>query len=140
MIARGGLDAVPARCDTEAIIRARGCDTAVPFHRGGSKMFAWRGRLGLVSPTQRSKAFHYWYKFVPDGVEIVPSYIGFRRGERDQFTAGLDRAVELAHELRDLGCDLVAVSGTPPFLLGGLDFERRWGQDLAARLGVPVIT
>jgi maleate cis-trans isomerase len=103
-------------------------------------MFAWRGRLGLVSPTQRGKAFHYWYKHVPDGVEIVPSYIGFRRGEREQFTAGLDRAVELAQELRELGCNIVAVSGTPPFLLSGLDFERRWGQELAAKLGVPVIT
>jgi maleate cis-trans isomerase len=103
-------------------------------------MFAWRGRLGLVCPTQRGKVFHYWYKFVPDGVEIVPSYIGFRRGEREQFTAGLDRAVELAQDLRELGCDLVAVSGTPPFLLGGLDFERRWGQELAAQIGVPVVT
>jgi maleate cis-trans isomerase len=103
-------------------------------------MFAWRGRLGLICPTQRGKVFHYWYKLAPDGVEIVPAYIGFRRGERDQFTAGLDRAVELAHDLRDLGCDLIVVSGTPPFLLGGLDFERRWGADLAAKLGVPVIT
>jgi arylmalonate decarboxylase len=103
-------------------------------------MFAWRGRLGLIAPTRRGKVFHYWYRLAPDGVEIVPAAIGFRRGERAQFTAGLDRAVELALELRDLGCDAVVVSGTPPFLLGGLDFERRWGQDLARRTGVPVIT
>jgi arylmalonate decarboxylase len=103
-------------------------------------MFAWRGRLGLINPTQRGKAFHYWYKLVPDGVEIVPSFIGFRRGERDQFTAGLDRAVELALDLRDLGCDLIAVSGTPPFLLGGLDFERQWGQELSRKIGLPVVT
>jgi arylmalonate decarboxylase len=103
-------------------------------------MFAWRGRLGLINPTQRGKVFHYWYRLAPDGVEIVPSFIGFRRGERAQFTAGLDRAAELAVDLRDLGCELVVVSGTPPFLLGGLDFERQWGQGLAERLGVPVVT
>jgi maleate cis-trans isomerase len=103
-------------------------------------MFAWRGRLGLINPTQRGKAFHYWYKLVPDGVEIVPAFIGFRQGVRDQFTAGLDRAVELAEGLREMGCDIVVVSGTPPFLLAGLDYERRWGQELAAKIGVPVIT
>ena len=103
-------------------------------------MFAWRGRLGLINPTQRGKAFHYWYKLVPDGVEIVPAFIGFRQGVRDQFTTGLDRAVELAEGLREMGCDLVAVSGTPPFLLAGLDFERRWGQELAQKIGVPVVT
>jgi len=103
-------------------------------------VFAWRGRVGLVSPTQRGKVLHYWYRQAPDGVEIVPAVIGFRRGERAQFTAGLDRAVELAVELRDLGCDVIAVSGTPPFLLGGLDFEREWGQRLATKLGCPVVT
>ncbi len=104
-------------------------------------MFAWRGRLGLISPTQRGKGFHYWYRLAPDGVEIVPSYIGFRRGERDQFTAGLDRAAELAGELVSaLHCDLVVVSGTPPFLLQGLDFERQWRQRLAAQIGRPVVT
>ena len=43
-------------------------------------MFAWRGRLGLISPTQRGKVLHYWYRLAPDGVEIVPTVIGFRRG------------------------------------------------------------
>lgn len=103
-------------------------------------MFAWRGRVGLVNPTQRGKPFHYWYRYAPDGVEIVPAFIGFRQGERDQFLAGLDRAAELAAGLRDLGCDIVSVSGTPPFLLQGLDFERQWGQSLAQRLGIPVTT
>jgi maleate isomerase len=103
-------------------------------------MFAWRGRLGLISPTQRGKVLHYWYRLAPDGVEIVPTVIGFRRGEREQFRAGLDRAAELAAELCDLGCDAITVSGTPPFLLGGLDFEREWGAALSARLGRPVVT
>jgi maleate cis-trans isomerase len=108
--------------------------------QGGAGMFAWRGRVGLVNPTQRGKVLHYWYRFAPDGVEIVPAVIGFRRGEREQFAAGLDRAVELATELRGLGCDVIAVSGTPPFLLAGLDYEREWGQNLAAKLGCPVVT
>ncbi len=103
-------------------------------------MFAWRGRLGLISPTHRGKVLHYWYRMAPDGVEIVPAVIGFRRGTREQFTAGLDRAVEIALDLRDLGCDTLCVSGTPPFLLNGLDFERQWAQDLTKQTGLPVVT
>src|SRR3954463_3188809 len=61
--------------------------TAPAAREGGGAVFAWRGRVGLVSPTQRGKVLHYWYRQAPDGVEIVPAVIGFRRGERDQFTA-----------------------------------------------------
>lgn len=103
-------------------------------------MYAWRARLGLIKPTHRGKAFAFWYKHAPDGVEIVPTFIGFRRGESSTFTSGFQRAEELAQDLKEVGCDIVAVSGTPPFLLKGLDFERRWADQLSQKIGLPVVT
>jgi len=41
-------------------------------------MVAWRARIGLIKPTHRGKSFAYWYKHAPEGVEIVPTFIGFR--------------------------------------------------------------
>lgn len=32
------------------------------------------------------------------------------------------------------------MSGTPPFLLKGLDFERQWAADLSRKIGLPVVT
>lgn len=103
-------------------------------------MYAWRARLGLIKPTHRGKAFAFWYRHAPEGVEIVPTFIGFRSGTREGFSQAFTRAEELATQLKEVGCHLVTVSGTPPFLLKGLDFEREWARDLSRRIGLPVVT
>ena len=103
-------------------------------------MFAWRARIGLVKPTHRGKSFAYWYKNAPEGVEIVPTFIGFRSEKRESFLEGFRRAEELAVQLKEVGCDIISVSGTPPCLLKGLDFERQWAADLSQKIGLPVVT
>lgn len=103
-------------------------------------MSAWRARIGLVKPTHRGKSFAYWYKNAPEGVEIVPTFIGFRSEKRESFLEGFKRAEELAVQLKEVGCDIISVSGTPPFLLKGLDFERQWAADLSEKTRLPVVT
>ena len=103
-------------------------------------MYAWRARLGLIQPTHRGKGFAFWYKHAPDGVEIVPTFIGFRRSDRETFGSAFERAEQIAEDLRAVGCNLVVIGGTPPFLLKGLDYEREWGQQLSQRIGLPVVT
>jgi maleate cis-trans isomerase len=103
-------------------------------------MFGWRARVGLIKPTHRGKSFAYWYKNAPEGVEIVPTFIGFRSEKRESFLEGFKRAEELAVQLKEVGCDIVSVSGTPPFLLKGLDFERQWAADLSRKIALPVVT
>lgn len=103
-------------------------------------MVAWRARIGLIKPTHRGKSFAYWYKHAPDGVEIVPTFIGFRSERRESFLEGFKKAEELAVQLKEVGCDIISVSGTPPFLLKGLDFERRWAAELSEKIGLPVVT
>jgi maleate cis-trans isomerase len=103
-------------------------------------MYAWRGRIGLIKPTHRGKSFAFWYVNAPEGVEIVPTFIGFRTGRKQGFLEGFERAEEIAVHLKEVGCDIITVSGTPPFLLKGLDFERQWAKDLAKKIGLPVVT
>jgi hypothetical protein len=45
-------------------------------------MFAWRARIGLLNPTHRGKSFHFSLNRALDGVEIVPTFVGFRRSHR----------------------------------------------------------
>jgi maleate cis-trans isomerase len=103
-------------------------------------MVAWRARIGLIKPTHRGKSFAYWYKHAPEGVEIVPTFIGFRSEKRESFLEGFKKATELAIQLKEVGCDIISVSGTPPFLLKGLDFERQWAAELSEKIGLPVVT
>jgi hypothetical protein len=49
-------------------------------------MVAWRARIGLIKPTHRGKSFAYWYNHAPEGVEIVPTFIGFRSEKRESFS------------------------------------------------------
>ena len=58
-------------------------------------MYAWRARIGLINPTHRGKAFAFWYNRVPAGVEIVPTFIGFRSSDRQTFEQGFGRAMQL---------------------------------------------
>ncbi len=102
-------------------------------------MYGWRAKIGLIKPTLRGKAFALWYTHAPAGVEILPTYVGYRRGDRATFETGLSRIDELADELVAAGVDAICVSGGPPFLLQGDDFENTWQARLEKRLGLPVI-
>jgi maleate cis-trans isomerase len=110
--------------------------------RGGivAGMYAWRARIGFISPTHRGKVFAFWYNRAPAGVEIIPSFIGFRTSDKSTFESGFERAEQIAEELKNAGCDLIAISGSPPVLLKGLDFERQWRDRLSQKLGIPVVS
>lgn len=101
-----------------------------------------RVRLGLVKPgaTAGRENVTFWKSHAPEGVEIRSAELGYRRGDRETFDGGWDRAARLAAGLAEEGCALIVVSGTPLFLLGGLEEERRWRKALSERIGVPVVT
>src|SRR5207247_8515576 len=101
-------------------------------------MVAWRARIGLIKPTHRGKSFAYWYKHAPEGVEIVPTFIGFRSEKRESFREGFKKAEALAVKLKAVGCDVVSVSGAATFLLQGLDYERQGAAHLPAEMGLVV--
>src|SRR3989338_6846162 len=77
----------------------------------GGIMYALRARIGVLKPTHRGKTL-----------------------------AGFERAEQLAVDLKEVGCDIISVSGTPPFLLKGLDFEREWAAKVSKNVGLPVVT
>ena len=100
----------------------------------------WRARVGVIKATYRPKNFRYWYDTAPDGVEIVPASLGSRKGEKRGFLDSFARGEELAHALKEAGCDLVIVHGAPPFILQGRDWEAEWRQKVQADLGIPFLT
>ncbi len=93
-----------------------------------------------MSPTHRGKVFAFWYRRAPEGVEIIPTFIGFRTSDKKTFAGAFERAGQLAEDLKSAGCDIIVVSGSPPVLLKGRDFEREWRDRLSQKLGVPVVS
>ena len=50
------------------------------------------------------------------------------------------RIEQIAEDLKAVGCDIISLSGTPPVLLKGLDFEREWRDRLSQKLALPVVS
>ncbi len=103
----------------------------------------WRGHIGLIKPTYRGKSFAFWYRNLPPGVECAPASLGFFSGEKGSFsdeTSTFQLAEAVAADLRRWGCDIIVISGSPPFILRGPEHEKRWRQNLEEALGVPVVT
>ena len=103
---------------------------------------SWRGYLGLILPTYRGKAFAFWYKNLPSGIECAPAVLGFGSGDKATFDEdrSFRRAEELSRDLFEVGCGIITVSGSPPFILRGPDYELEWRQNLETRLGVSVVS
>lgn len=106
-----------------------------------TKEAAWRAKIGVVKATHRGRTLGFWYNLAPEGVEVVTAMVGYRSGTRTSFgDQGLDRVRAATEELAELGCSAVMITGTPPFLLQGPEFEQEWCAEMEARLGRPVIT
>lgn len=103
----------------------------------------WRGHIGLIKPTYRGKSFAFWYRNLPPGVECAPASLGFFSGEKGSFSdekSTFHLAEAVAADLRRWGCDIIVISGSPPFILRGPIHEKEWRHNLEDRLGVPVVT
>lgn len=103
-------------------------------------MYAWRGTVGLIKPTYRAGSLEKFIRLMPDGVGVIPRYIGVRAGTEREFEQALAIAEERVSELGKLGADLVLIQGVPPFMLKGFRFDAEITTALQKKYGVPILT
>ena len=46
---------------------------------------SWRGTVGVVKPTMRPGSLEEFIRMMPEGIGIIPLFIGFQRGTADEF-------------------------------------------------------
>lgn len=103
-------------------------------------MYGWRGIIGLVKPTYRPGPLENFIRLMPDGVCVIPRYVGVRAGTEKEFQEALAIAEQRVAELAKLGVDLVVIQGVPPIMLRGYDFDAKIRKTLQTKYGVPVLT
>ncbi len=103
-------------------------------------MYGWRGIVGLVKPTFRPGSLERFIRLMPDGVCVIPRYVGVRAGTEKEFQEALAIAEQRVAELAKLGVDLVVIQGVPPIMLRGYDFDAEIRKTLQEKYGVPVLT
>ena len=77
---------------------------------------------------------------MPDGVGVIPRYVGVRAGTEKEFQEALAIAEEKVAELAALQVDLVVIQGVPPIMLRGYAFDAELVETLQGRYRVPVLT
>jgi maleate cis-trans isomerase len=103
-------------------------------------MYGWKGVVGLVKPTFRPGSLDRFVRLMPDGVCVVPRYVGVSAGTEKEFQEALAIAEERVAELAKLKVDLVVIQGVPPIMLKGFKFDAELIDALQKKYGVAVLT
>ncbi len=103
-------------------------------------MYGWKGVVGLVKPTFRPGSLDRFVRLMPDGVCVVPRYVGVSAGTEKEFQEALAIAEERVAELAKLKVDLIVIQGVPPIMLKGFKFDAELIDALQKKYGVAVLT
>ena len=100
---------------------------------------SWRGTVGVVKPTYRPGSLEEFIRLLPDGISVIPLFLGIKRGTTDEFRAVLETVEERVRELAQIGVDLIHPEGAPPFMLLGFEGEQDLLKQWTERYGVPFL-
>lgn len=101
---------------------------------------SWRGTVGVIKPTLRPGSLEEFIKLLPDGIGVVPLFVGFQRGTVDEFRGALEVIEQKVAELANIGVDLIHPEGAPPFMVHGAKKEREILDGWQQRYGIPIET
>jgi len=101
---------------------------------------SWRGVVGLVKPTMRPGSLEEFIRLLPEGIGVLPLFLGIQRGTEEEFHGVLKAFEEKVEELAQLKVDLVHPEGAPPFMVQGYKGEERIIKEWQKKYRVPIVT
>lgn len=100
----------------------------------------WRGIVGVVKPTYKSGSLVDFIRLLPDGVGVVPLFIGAQEHTEDEYLRAMDIYHQRVGELARIGVDLIHPEGGPPFMVRGYEAERALVKGWEDKYGIPIVT
>jgi maleate cis-trans isomerase len=101
---------------------------------------SWRGVVGVIKPTHRPGSLEEFIRLIPEGIGVVPLFLGIKTGTEKEFSSVLDVMKEKIAELAELDVDIIHAEGAPPFMLLGYEGETKLIKSLAKKYKRPVST
>src|SRR6202163_2627385 len=68
---------------------------------------SWRGVLGCVKPTLRPGGLEELIRMLPEGIGVIPLFLGIKEGSTDEFKRMIAPYEPLVAQLAEIGCDLI---------------------------------
>ena len=101
---------------------------------------SWRGVVGVIKPTHRPGSLEEFIRLLPEGIGVVPLFLGISSGTEAEFLAAMEPIKAKVAELAQLGVDIIHPEGAPPFMLRGYKGEAEIVREMEQKHGKPVFT
>jgi len=101
---------------------------------------SWRGVVGVIKPTHRPGSLEEFIRLIPEGIGVIPTFLGIKTGTEKEFSSVLDAVKEKMAELAELEVDIIHAEGAPPFMLLGYQGEAKLIRGLARKHKRPIST
>jgi maleate isomerase len=103
-------------------------------------MFAWRKRIGHISPGALSTSVYDFYLVAPEGVGLVGVSNPIQDWRQDEYERALQNVVNAAKYLAERHVHFINHAGAPPVASQGPDFVRRIKQEIEQHTKLPAST
>jgi maleate isomerase len=99
---------------------------ALNFLVGPADASNWRGLVGCIKPTVNSSSLVEMIRLLPLGIGIVPVYLNFTEGTRQEMQNSYANYEKNVAYLASQHCDTISIEGAPPFMILGPDGEAKF--------------
>lgn len=103
-------------------------------------MFAWRKRVGHISPGTLSTSVYDFYLVAPEGVGLVGVTNPIDDWKQNEYERALKNVVNAAKYLAAHRVDFINHAGAPPVASQGPDFVHRIKREIEEQTGLPAST
>jgi maleate isomerase len=101
---------------------------------------SWRGVVGCIKPTMRPGSLEELIRMLPEGIGVVPLFLGIKEGTTDEFKRSVAPFEPLVRQLAELECDLIHPEGAPPFMFLGYKGEAELLKKWERKYKIPMFT
>lgn len=101
---------------------------------------SWRGVIGVIKPTMRPGSLEEFIRLLPEGIGVIPLFLGVQRGSEDEFRQAIRAYEARVAELAELKPDLIHPEGAPPFMIQGFEGEKKIVGEWERKFNIPIVT
>ena len=103
-------------------------------------MFAWRKRIGHISPGSLSTSVYDFYLVAPEGVGLIGISNPINDWRQEEYERALENVINAAQYLAARHVHFINHAGAPPVASQGPDFVRRIKREIEEKTGLPAST
>lgn len=100
----------------------------------------WRGVVGVIKPTYRPGSLEEFIRLLPEGIGVIPKFVGVTEGVEREFVDGFAAAEKLIAELAEMQVDLIHPEGAPLFVQKGYRRSEEIVKELEEKYSTPIVT